>query len=128
MSRQREWGLEKLPSLTYLRIGGTDEVETFPEVDWLLPCTLQILLLWAHENLKMLNYSGLRHLTCLKKLDIRYCIQLQSLPEEGLPASLTKVRIDGCPLVTPRLEWEKGEDWPKVAQIPCVIVDAELVP
>ncbi|CDP13835.1 unnamed protein product [Coffea canephora] len=43
MSRRREWGLEKLPSLTDLIImGPCDEVESFPEEDWRLPCTFKI--------------------------------------------------------------------------------------
>nr|XP_027102993.1 putative disease resistance RPP13-like protein 1 [Coffea arabica] len=53
MSRRREWGLEKLPSLMNLNIWGPcDEVESFPEEDWLLPCTLQYLYLDSFQNLK----------------------------------------------------------------------------
>ncbi|CDP14376.1 unnamed protein product [Coffea canephora] len=128
MSCRREWGLEKLPSLINLSIGGTDEIELFPEKDWLLPSNLKTLLLMDHKNLKMLNYSGLRHLTSLQLLYIRNCTRLQSLPEEGLPAFLTNLEIRACPLLKPRLEWEKGQDWPKVAHISCVIVDLKLVP
>ncbi|XP_027107015.1 putative disease resistance RPP13-like protein 1 [Coffea arabica] len=129
ISRRREWGVAKLPSLTQFRIGGIDdEVESFPEEDWLLPCTLQSLQLWAHKNLKKLSYSGLRHLCSLQTLYIRNCTRLQSLPEEGLPASLTTLEIEKCPLLKPRLRWKKGQDWPKVARIPCIIVDLELVP
>ncbi|CDP16446.1 unnamed protein product [Coffea canephora] len=120
VSRRREWGLEKLPSLTESVISGPyDEVESFPEEDWLLPCTLQSLHLNYLQNLKVLNYSALRHLTSLQNLGFNDCPRLQSLPEEGLPASLTELRFSKCPLLKPRLEWEKGQDWPKVAYIPC---------
>ncbi|CDP20919.1 unnamed protein product [Coffea canephora] len=129
ISRRREWGVAKLPSLTQFRIGGIDdEVESFSEEDWLLPCTLQSLQLWAHKNLTKLSYSGLRHLCSLQTLYIRNCARLQSLPEEGLPASLTTLEIEKCPLLKPRLRLKKGQDWPKVAHIPCIIVDLELVP
>ncbi|CDP13831.1 unnamed protein product [Coffea canephora] len=129
MSRRREWGLEKLPSLTDLSIRGPcNEVESFPEEDWLLPCTLEYLYLSSLQNLKVLNYSALRHLTSLQNLYIYNCPRLQSLPEEGLPASLTELHIWYCPLLKRRLEWERGQDWPKVARIPCLVVDGELVP
>ncbi|XP_027109114.1 putative disease resistance protein At3g14460 [Coffea arabica] len=129
MSRRTEWGLEKLPFLTGLSIESPcDEVESFPEEDWLLPCTLQSLSLSSLENLKVLNYSALRHLTSLQTLRFTDCPRLQSLPEEGLPASLTELYIWRCPLLKPRLEWEKGQDWPKVAHIPCLLVDGDLVP
>ncbi|CDP20160.1 unnamed protein product [Coffea canephora] len=129
MSRRRGWGLEKLPSLTHLTIKGPDhEVQSFPEEDWLLPCTLQGLRLWHLHHLKVLNYSSLRHFTSLQWLDIRCFPGLLSLPEEGLPASLTSLEINHCKQLGPRLEWEKGQDWTKVAHLPCLIVDHKLVP
>ncbi|XP_027159207.1 putative disease resistance protein At3g14460 isoform X1 [Coffea eugenioides] len=128
-SRRREWGLDKLPSLADLTIKSPcDEVESFPEEDWRLPCALQSLYLSSLQNLKVLNYSALRHLTSLQMLGIYHCPRLQSLPEEGLPASLTELHIANCPLLKPRLEWEKGQDWPKVARIHRVIVDRQPVP
>ncbi|KAL3509366.1 hypothetical protein ACH5RR_028767 [Cinchona calisaya] len=127
MSSSRVWDLPRLPSLRCFRIGGVDD-ESFPNEDLLLPRTLEDLDLWLIQNLKMLNYSGLRHLTCLNTLTIGHCPKIQSLPDEGLPASLTTLEIWECPLLKPRLEWEKGQDWPKVAHIPCVVVDGELFP
>ncbi|XP_027158078.1 putative disease resistance RPP13-like protein 1 [Coffea eugenioides] len=105
MSRRREWDLEKLPYLTRLTImGRCDEVESFPEKDWLLPCMLQYLLLSSLQNLKVLNYSALRHLTSLQNRELSNCPRLQSLPDEGLPASLTQLHIWRCSLLKPRLE------------------------
>ncbi|CDP13815.1 unnamed protein product [Coffea canephora] len=101
-SRWKEWGLEKLPYLTDL---------------WI-----------SLQNLKVLNYSGLRHLTSIQHLVIGFCHRLQYLPEKGLPASLTTLDISDCPMLKPRLEWDKGQDWPKIAPIPCLVIDDELVP
>ncbi|XP_027114009.2 putative disease resistance protein At3g14460 [Coffea arabica] len=129
LTSPKTWDLLRLPSLRGLRIDVNDEaVESFPNEDWLLPCTLEYLDLRGCQNLKMLNYSGLQHLTSLQRLRITWCRLLQSLPEEGLPTSLTKLEIRDSPLLKPRLEWEKGQDWPKVAHIPCIIVDEELIP
>ncbi|CDP20174.1 unnamed protein product [Coffea canephora] len=129
LTSPKTWDLLRLPSLRGLRIDVTDEaVESFPNEDWLLPCTLEYLELRGCQNLKMLNYSGLQHLTSLQRLRITWCRLLQSLPEEGLPTSLTKLEIRDSPLLKPRLEWEKGQDWAEVAHIPCIIVDEELIP
>ncbi|XP_027158920.1 putative disease resistance RPP13-like protein 1 [Coffea eugenioides] len=129
LTSPREWGLMRLPCLRILCVHIMDEaIESFPNEDWLLPCTLEDLTLEVGENIKTLNYSGFQHLTSLQNLRIIGCSLLQSLPEEGLPASLTKLEIWDCPLLKPRLEWEKGRDWSKVAHIPCIIVDKELIP
>ncbi|KAL3509373.1 hypothetical protein ACH5RR_028774 [Cinchona calisaya] len=127
MSSSRVWDLPRLTSLSNLLIGGVDD-ESFPNEDLLLPRTLEHLDLLGYRNLKMLNYSGLRHLTCLNKLTISNCPSIKWLPDEGLPASLTTLRIWECPQLKPRLEWEKGQDWHKVAHMPCVVVDDELFP
>ncbi|CDP21921.1 unnamed protein product, partial [Coffea canephora] len=129
LTSPREWDLMRLPCLRSLIVDVMDEaIESFPNEDWLLPCSLEDLQLFLGENIKTLNYSGLQHLTSLQSLGIGGCSLLQSLPEEGLPASLTKLEIRDCPLLKPRLEWEKGRDWSKVAHIPCIIVDKELIP
>ncbi|CDP13828.1 unnamed protein product [Coffea canephora] len=129
MSRRREWGLEKLTYLTHLTIRGPcDEVESFPEEDWRLPCTLQDLCLDSLQILKVLNYSALQHLTSVQTLNIYSCPRLQSLPEEGLPASLTELHIANCPLLKPRLEWKKGQDWTKVTHIHRLVVDGQPIP
>ncbi|CAK7336502.1 unnamed protein product [Dovyalis caffra] len=68
------------------------EVESFPESVWLPPslCSLRISDL---QNLKLLDYWGIQHLTSLRELMIGDCPELQALPEEGLPANLTSFKI-----------------------------------
>ncbi|CDP13827.1 unnamed protein product [Coffea canephora] len=63
-----------------------------------------------------------------QKLSIYDYPRLQSLPEEGLPTFLTALVLTNCPLLEPRLEWDKGQDWPKVAHIPCIVVDWQPIP
>lgn len=45
------------------------------------------------------------------------CTPLQSLPEGGLPTSITTVEFFDHPLLKLKLEWEKGEDQSKIADI-----------
>ncbi|KAL3537623.1 hypothetical protein ACH5RR_000989 [Cinchona calisaya] len=127
VTSRRDWGLHRLPFLRVCEINGTCDEELLLE-DLLLPCTLQVLSFRRHKNLKMLNYLGIRHLTALESLSLIDCPLIQSLPREGLPTSLSKLYIKKCPLLKPRLEWRKGEDWPKVEYIQCVIVDDEPIP
>ncbi|KAL3509361.1 hypothetical protein ACH5RR_028762 [Cinchona calisaya] len=109
----RTLDLPRLPSLMILSIGGIED-ESFPSEDSLLPSTFEVLELLGHKNLKML----LQHLTSLEILEITECPLILSLLDgERLPASLTTLNIMKCPLLKPRL------DWPKVAHIPCIIVD-----
>uniref|UniRef100_A0A2N9GIS6 R13L1/DRL21-like LRR repeat region domain-containing protein n=1 Tax=Fagus sylvatica TaxID=28930 RepID=A0A2N9GIS6_FAGSY len=100
----REWGLHKLDCLRRLEIeGGCKNVESFPE-DKLLPCILNSLRISGLSNLKYLNSKGLQHLTDLKTLEISCCNKLQSLPEEGLPSSLSFLCIKECSLLKPTLQ------------------------
>ncbi|KAK9282717.1 hypothetical protein L1049_010937 [Liquidambar formosana] len=146
-----------LPSLQELKIWVCPELESFPEgglpsnliqlevcycdkltacwIDWglhtlpekwLLPSALTTLEI-SIPNLKHLDKRGFQHLTSLQKLHIWHCPQLQSLPEEGLPASLYLLSIWNCPLLEQRCQREKGEEWPKIAHIPCIVIDEKLI-
>ncbi|XP_059654478.1 putative disease resistance protein At3g14460 [Cornus florida] len=101
-----------------------EELESFPE-EWLLPTTLSYLRIANFPNLKSLNHKGLQHLTSLTSLIIVNCPKLHSLPEEGLPNTLTYLCIFQCPLLKPRCQREKGEDWPNIFRIPHIIIDSE---
>ena len=99
-----EWGLHKLDCLRRLEIeGGCQNVESFPE-DQLLPSNLDSLRISRLSNLKNVNCRQLHHLTALKKLEISSCNELQTLPEEDLPSSLSFLCIKECPLLKPKLQ------------------------
>ncbi|KAF2312831.1 hypothetical protein GH714_040881 [Hevea brasiliensis] len=118
--------LQVLSSLSHLKIGGCydPDVESFPG-KMLLPSTVTSLIICDLPYLKFLDYRGLQHLTSLEKLWIHSCYNLQSLPDEGLPSSLSTLDISDCPLLKQRCEFG-GEDWPKISHIPKVqIMDPE---
>ncbi|THG14540.1 hypothetical protein TEA_011117 [Camellia sinensis var. sinensis] len=130
---RREWGLQRLPSLTEFVFGGgkyeeedDDVLESFLE-EALLPPTLTLLGINNLQNLKSINYQSFQHLTCLKELRICQCPQLQSLPEEGFLASLSMLEIFACPLLKPRCERDRGDEWHKIAHIPFVKIDDEVI-
>ncbi|KAM6556194.1 hypothetical protein CsatB_003213 [Cannabis sativa] len=79
------------------------------------------------SNLETLNGKAFQELTSLQTLDISGCPRLGCLPEEGLPTSLTRLYIDGCPLLKKQCEREKGEDWPKIQHITKVILDGARI-
>ncbi|XP_021638638.2 putative disease resistance protein At3g14460 [Hevea brasiliensis] len=116
------WDLRAVSSLLELTIDGYDGVDmvSFPG-KMLLPSALTSLNLYSLENLKFLD-KGLLHLTSLKKLRIDRCYNLQSLPEEGLPSSITSLDIVVCRLLQPKCELG-GEYWPLISQIPQVMMD-----
>ncbi|KAK9282698.1 hypothetical protein L1049_010918 [Liquidambar formosana] len=123
---QTDWGLHTLASLQEFEIEGCKEVDSFPE-KWLLPSALTSLEIYSLPNLKHLDKRGFQHLTSLKKLRIWNCPELQSFPEEGLPASLSLLDISGCPLLEQCCQREKGEGWPKIAHIPCIVINRNLI-
>jgi Leucine-rich repeat (LRR) protein len=112
-----QWGLETLPSLSHFGIGWDENVESFPE-EMLLPSSLTSLKIDSLKHLKSLDYKGLQHLTSLRALTISNCPLLESMPEEGLPSSLSSLEIFFCPMLGESCEREKGKDWPKISHIP----------
>uniref|UniRef100_A0A2N9J1E4 HMA domain-containing protein n=1 Tax=Fagus sylvatica TaxID=28930 RepID=A0A2N9J1E4_FAGSY len=117
-SRRREWRWHSLKKLREFRVEShCEELGNFPEEAW-LPSTLTHFKILSFRNLKSLNGRGFQHLTSLKSLELAYCNELQCLPEEGLPTSLSQLIIKRCPLLEKRCKEEKGEDWDKIAAIP----------
>ncbi|TYI29617.1 hypothetical protein ES332_A05G329200v1 [Gossypium tomentosum] len=95
--REIEWSLHTLPSLTFLGIEGSKvEMECFPD-EHLLPSSLTSLRIFSLPNLKSLEYKGFQHLTSLCKLYILDCPNLQSMPPNMLPHSLSYLSIWNCP-------------------------------
>ncbi|RZB65904.1 disease resistance protein RGA2-like [Glycine soja] len=116
------------PPLKTLGIGKLD-AESFPD-EGLLPLSSINLSIYGFRNLKKLDYKGLCQLSSLKELNIIDCPNLQQLPEEGLPKSISHLGIGGCPNLKQRCQNPEGEDWPKIAHIPTVSIwydsDADL--
>ncbi|XP_062115532.1 putative disease resistance RPP13-like protein 1 [Humulus lupulus] len=105
------------PSLEILEIFDCNGQESLLEEG--LPLSLKSIVIMGCMNLKCLDDSAFRRLTCLEKLEIEYCRKLRCLPKE-LPTSLSYLRIYYCELLTPRIERETGEDWSIIAHIPNV--------
>nr|KYP45986.1 Putative disease resistance protein At3g14460 family [Cajanus cajan] len=95
----REWGLQRLTCLSTLYIEG-DVLNVLMKMKMpLLPTSLVQLYIDNLCDIKSLDGKWLQHLTSLKELVITDAQQLESLPEEGLPSSLSKFSIWRCPLL-----------------------------
>ena len=124
-SSRMEWGLQALHSLRKFRVSCSfEELESFPEKA-LLPPTLTDFTISSSPNLKSLN--EFQHLTSLQHLDIANCDKLQYLPKEGLPASLSSLSLLRCPLLKEKCQREKGDYWPKIAHIPMIMIEDEVI-
>ncbi|TYG70642.1 hypothetical protein ES288_D05G329700v1 [Gossypium darwinii] len=125
--RKSEWSLHTLPSLTNLEIWGSEiEMECFPD-EHLLPSSLLSLWIRFLPNLKSLEYKGFQHLTSLCHLYIAGCPNLQSMPPNMLPPSLSCLSIEKCPLLKEHCEKDKGKDWPNISHIPVIEIDGEVI-
>ncbi|XP_009765783.1 putative disease resistance RPP13-like protein 1 isoform X4 [Nicotiana sylvestris] len=137
-------GLGRLTSLQSLRIMSCNELRSLPESvlpsslsklsiydcpnlqsipESALPSSLSVLIIQICPNLQSLPVKGMP--SSLSELSISFCPNLQSLPVIGMPSSISRLSIYKCPLLEPRLEFEKGDYWPKVAHISTVQVDGE---
>ena len=85
--------------LQTLRIENVD-VECFTD-EVLLPRSLTSLTIYDCRNLKKMEYKGLCHLS---SLILWHCPNLQCLPEEGLPKSVSSLHIWDCPLLEQRCQ------------------------
>ncbi|CAN6556198.1 unnamed protein product [Malus baccata var. baccata] len=127
-----EWGLHRLTSLTFLSIHGEDpDTVSFPpdmvRMKTLLPKSLTILSIHGFPNLKKLSSKDFQFLTSLQDLRLWGCPKLASIPEEGLPPSLTKLWIYECPVLKERCQPGKGRYWHKISHIPCIEIDGEVI-
>ncbi|GAY67663.1 hypothetical protein CUMW_258400 [Citrus unshiu] len=66
--------------------------------------------------------------SCLSKASLCCCPKLQEFPDNGLPISLLRLEIYGCPLIEERFEKDKGQYWSLIADIPCVRIDCHYIP
>ncbi|KAL9262463.1 putative disease resistance RPP13-like protein [Drosera capensis] len=107
------------PHLEYLSIC-LKTWECFPQKENFLPTGLTRLHIVSCTNLKKLDGKGLQNLTSLVELSIRGCSLLQSLPKEGLPPSVSRLRILDCPKLEASCRRKGGKDWPKISRIPWI--------
>ncbi|KAL4612488.1 hypothetical protein ACB092_08G202900 [Castanea dentata] len=118
-----EWGLQRLQSLKVLQFRNDDpdcwDVESFPE-EYLLPTTVTHLVVLGFRNMRTLDNKGFQHLTSLQFLGIGGCPKFKHMPEEGLPVSVSHIRIGNCPLLTKRLQRKKGKEWRNIAHTPFI--------
>ncbi|XP_061357107.1 putative disease resistance RPP13-like protein 1 [Gastrolobium bilobum] len=122
-----EWSLERLTCLSLLRIQGDDLVNTLMKMDvQVLPASLGRLFISDLDNIKCLHGKWLQHLTSLQELNISRCPNLKSLPEEVLRSSLSRLEIDGCPLLKASWQKKRGKEWHKIAHIPFIMIDYEI--
>uniref|UniRef100_M1CYU7 CC-NBS-LRR protein n=1 Tax=Solanum tuberosum TaxID=4113 RepID=M1CYU7_SOLTU len=140
--------LKSLTSLESLSIANLPQIQSLIEEG--LPLSLSSLKLRHHDELHSLSTEGLQGLTSLRRLEISSCVQLQSLPESALPSSLSKLTIHSCPklqhlpekgmpsalsklsithcpLLSPCLEFMKGEYWPNIAHISTIEINGECL-
>ncbi|CAN6697172.1 unnamed protein product [Malus baccata var. baccata] len=117
------WGSQRLVSLRTFQISGSEDVLETVLKELLLPTTLHTLQISGMKSLKSLEGKGIQHLTSLQELEIYECDSLKFLPKEGLPASLSCLRIYNCPSLMKRCQEKTGEEWSKIAHIPCIKID-----
>ena len=127
LTPQVGWGLQGLASLTHFNIsGGCQDLDSFPK-ECLLPSTLTSLQISGLPNLKSLDSKGFHLLTCLQTLQIMDCPMLQYFPEEGLPTSISFLKISNCPSLKHRCQFWKGDYWHHIAHIPHIVVDNQVL-
>ncbi|GAU28254.1 hypothetical protein TSUD_118610 [Trifolium subterraneum] len=60
-------------------------------------------------------------------IEISDCHRHESLPEEGLPTSLSLMTIRRCLLLQANCQSNGVKEWSKVAHIPYIITDNKLI-
>ncbi|KAJ1432540.1 P-loop containing nucleoside triphosphate hydrolase [Sesbania bispinosa] len=124
-----EWSLGRLTCLTGLRLQGDDIVNALMKMEVpLLPASIVSLTLSSLDDIECLDGKWLHHLTSLQTLEISFCFNLKSLPEEGLPSSLQTLEIYNCPLLK-AASWQRkrGKEWAKIARIPTIVIDKKMI-
>ncbi|PON74395.1 LRR domain containing protein [Parasponia andersonii] len=123
LAQHGHWDFEGLTSLKSLEIGDCDVVlDSFPAGS--LPvASLTFLFLFNLPGLQSLNGNAFKNVTCLHRLSLWNCKELQYLPEQVLrPTFLSCLWIEECPILERRYRKKKGEDWDKISHIPRNII------
>ncbi|TXG55949.1 hypothetical protein EZV62_017262 [Acer yangbiense] len=102
-----EWGMFNLKKLNCFEFeDGCKCLTSFPDKN-ILPSSIKNLLISRLDNLRFLNYRGLQQLTSLTTLTIIGCNKLQSLPQVGVPCSLSSLNIHDCSLLKSEFLYKK---------------------
>lgn len=102
-------------------------MNSFPD-EGLLPISLKVLQISSCVWLEKLDYKGLCQLSSLEELILEDCTCLQCLPEEGLPRSISTLRISrDCSLLKQGCLEPAGEYWGKIAHIKNIWVDGKPI-
>ncbi|MED6217416.1 hypothetical protein PIB30_017476 [Stylosanthes scabra] len=116
-----KWGLEQLTSLSELHIKGEYMVKKLMEMEVLLPNSLEALTTHSASEIQHMHGKWLQHLTSLKRLHFMNCHNLKSLPEEGLPSSISYLTMIDCPKLKESCQRNRGKEWPKIAHISWIV-------
>ncbi|XVE74189.1 hypothetical protein DITRI_Ditri11bG0178900 [Diplodiscus trichospermus] len=123
-----EWGLDKVHCLKEIKIVGAcpaADMVSFPDDEGLMfPSTLTNLCMESLQKLESLS-RGLENLMALEELQIKDCHKLRFLPKTGLPASLGRLTISGCPVLQGKCINVSGEYWPIISHIPCLEINGK---
>ncbi|KAJ6867450.1 hypothetical protein NC652_038610 [Populus alba x Populus x berolinensis] len=122
-----EEGLRKLTSLEILEIHSCTRLYTLPMNGLSGLSSLRRLCVSCCDKFVSLS-EGVQYLTALEDLGLYGCPELNSLPKSiQRLTSLRDLIIDNCPNLKKRCAKERGEDWPKIAHIPSVQIDREVL-
>ncbi|KAJ6735365.1 hypothetical protein OIU79_002432 [Salix purpurea] len=114
-----KWGMGRFPSLSTLSLDYSDEVESPLKQRAFFPTPFTFLSIRDLPNLKSLELQGF---TFLYGLELEDCPELQSLSEVSLPSDLFSLYIRSCPLLEQRCQQDTGEDWPKISNVPNIVI------
>ncbi|KVI08889.1 Disease resistance protein [Cynara cardunculus var. scolymus] len=117
----------RLNGLKKLRVHHCHSLTSFPS-DWFQGTpNLRSLNILDCSRVKTLQ-EGLQHLTALEKLQVWSCPNLRCLPDELQNLeSLKSLVIGDCELVKVRCEKERGGDWSKIAHLPYIKIDDQVI-
>ncbi|XP_058784880.1 putative disease resistance RPP13-like protein 1 [Vicia villosa] len=115
---------EHFTHLSVLRINGDDTLNTL--MGPILPASLVTLCIYdlIHTNIDRMWF---KYLNSLQKLEIVNAPKLMALPKEGLPSSLSVLSITCCPLLEASLLRKRGKEWRKIAHIPFIIINDNMI-
>ncbi|KAH9684698.1 putative disease resistance RPP13-like protein 1 [Citrus sinensis] len=130
---ERGRGFHRFSSLRELIIRGCDDdMVSFPLEDKRLgtalplPASLTSLTIFSFPSLERLS-SSIVDLQNLTQLDLGDCPKLKYFPEKGLPSSLLRLNIAGCPLIEEKCRKDGGQYWDLLTHIPYVVIDFKWV-